>query len=86
MNNFAEIEHYPLRVYNRAVMSFNIFEDAGRAKLEEYLAQFTKEEKEDMAKLIALTKKLGNKRVKEMVTLGLIFSDDDYKEGDNDRY
>lgn len=79
MSNFVEIEHAPLRTYNRCVYAFNLLEDAGRAVVEDYLNQFNSQERQEMVKMTKLVKKLGTKRVKDMVTHGLTFSNDDYK-------
>ena len=80
MSNFSEISHAPLRAYNRCVMAFNILEDNGRAPLEEYLKQFSYVERQAISKVVKMVKDLGHKRVKEIVTDGLTFTDDDYKE------
>jgi len=69
-STFSEIEHAPLRIYNRAVMSYNILEDAGRAAVEEYVKNFTKDERMEMIAMTSLVKKHGPKTVKEWVTTG----------------
>jgi len=79
-NRFVDIAHRPLQVYNRAVMFFNLYEDQGKHVAEEYANSFTKEERLQMAQITALTKRVGTKRVKELVTHGMVFTDDDYKE------
>jgi hypothetical protein len=79
-NLFNDIEHRPLRIYNRAVMFHNIYEDHGKYSAEDYANSFTKEERLEMAQMTALVKKLGTKRVKEMVTNGLDFVDEPYVE------
>lgn len=78
MNNFNSINHRPLQIYNRCVVTANLMEDQGRAAVEDYLSQFSEEDKIDMAHMFKLVKKLGPKRVQNMVTAGMQFSDDDY--------
>lgn len=72
-SDFSEIEHKPLRIYNRTVMFFNILEDAGRAEVEEWVKNFSDEEKIEMHAMAALVKKHGPKKVKEWVTAGVVF-------------
>lgn len=72
-SNFSEIEHAPLRIYNRAVMAFNILEDAGKAAVEEYLKEFSAEEKTQMYAMTTLVRKHGPKTVKDWVTKGVVF-------------
>ena len=79
MSNFLEIEHLPLRTYNRCVYAFNILEDAGRAHFDNYINQFSYRDRLEMVTMTKLVKKLGTKRVKAMITEGLTFSNDDYK-------
>ena len=79
-NRFTDITHRPLRIYNRAVMTFNIMEDQGKETAAEYLDSFTKEERLEIAQMTALTRKIGPKQVKEMVTRNIDFVDDEYVE------
>ena len=79
-NQFNEIQHRPLRIYNRAVMFHNIYEDHGKAPAEDYANSFTKEERLEMAQMTALVKKKGPKFVKDLVTQGLDFVDTPYQE------
>ena len=79
-SDFSDVQHAPLRAYNRAVTAFNIREDLGSFSMMEYLEQFSKEDRLRSAQVTALTKKMGVKWVKEQVTKGLVFSDEDYKE------
>ena len=72
-STFSEIEHTPLRIYNRAVMSHNILEDVGRAAVEEYVKNFTKDERMEILAMTSLVKKHGPKTVKEWVTKGVVF-------------
>lgn len=79
-NRFTDIEHRPLRIYNRSVMFSNIYEDHGRYVAEEYANTFTKEERLEMAQMIALVKKKGTKHVIALVTAGVEFVDDPFVE------
>lgn len=79
-NQFSDIEHRPLRIYNRSVMVFNVLEDHGEATAREYLESFSPEERLEIGQMTALVRKRGNKVVKEMVTKGLNFVDEPYRE------
>ena len=79
-NRFTDVEHAPLRVYNRAVMFSNIYEDHGRYAAEEYAQTFSKEERLQMAQMIALVKAKGTKHVIALVTAGVEFVDDPFVE------
>lgn len=79
-NRFTDVEHAPLRVYNRAVMFHNIYEDHGRHTAEEYAQSFTKEERLQMAQMTALVKAKGTKHVIALVTAGVEFVDDPFVE------
>ncbi len=79
-NRFEDIEHKPLRVYNRAVMTFNIKDDQGTEAAKEYLETFTKQERFEIAQITALVKQKGVKNVQALVTHGMQFVDDDYVE------
>lgn len=77
MNRFDEIEHTPLRVYNRVVMCFNILEDLGKAALEEYLKIFSEGEKKQMYIMQGLIKSKGPDEVRRMALEGMEFVDDE---------
>lgn len=74
-NQFRDIEHRPLRIYNRAVMFHNIYEDHGIGAAEEYVATFSPQEKLEIAQITALVKTKGTKFVKDLVTQGVDFPD-----------
>jgi hypothetical protein len=78
MNNFNEIECQPLKDYNRCVLACNILEDSGRAYMENYLSQFTKQERYRISKVYSRVKKYGTKQVIKEVTQGMTFTNDDY--------
>lgn len=79
-NRFDEIQHRPLKIFNRSVMMFNILESHGKQPMIDYIESFTKEERLEIAQMVALTKKLGRKRVVDMVTAGVDFVDEPYTE------
>jgi len=70
---FTDIDHKPLRIYNRSVMFFNIYQDVGKAAAEDYANLFTQEERLEMLAMTSLVKKHGPKAVKEWVTKGVVF-------------
>lgn len=78
-NLFRDIQHRPLRIYNRSVMYFNLLEDQGQHTAKEYVDALTKEERLEIAQMTALVKKIGPKKVKELVTAGVEFVDDEWK-------
>ena len=75
-NNFSEIEHSPLRAYNRCAFVSNLLEDFGLAPAQDYLAQFSEKEKMEMYTIFDLIRKQGLKKTREGVTKGLVFLDD----------
>jgi Zn-dependent oligopeptidase len=79
-NRFTDVEHIPLRVYNRTVMFYNIYDDHGKLAAEEYADSFSKEERLQMAQVAALVKAKGTKHVIQLVTAGVQFVDDPYVE------
>lgn len=80
-NLFRDIQHRPLRIYNRSVMFHNLYEDQGAFTAQEYADAMNKEERLEVAQMTALVKKIGPKKVKELVTAGVDFVDDEYREG-----
>jgi len=72
-NNFEDIQHLPLRAYNRAVFYSNLFEDSGKMYAKEYVSQFSPKERLAIAQTIAAVRKFGPKRVQQIVTEGLEF-------------
>jgi len=77
-NTFNDIQHHPLRIFNRSVMAHNILEDQGKETMSEYLSLFTDEERVEMYKMTALVKKIGSKKLRELVTEGLVFSNEEH--------
>lgn len=78
MSNFNDVNHMPLRTYNRCVVAANLKQDAGQAALEDYLDQFSPEEQADIQTMYKLIRTHGVRRIQKMVTSGLNFSNDDY--------
>lgn len=72
---FNDIEHTPLRIYNRTVMFFNILEDAGQTPAQDYASQFSSDERVEMVAMTQLVKRHGPKTVKEWVTKDVVFPD-----------
>lgn len=76
---FNDIDHRPLRIYNRTVFFHNLWEDQGPTVAAEYAETFSKEEKFEIAQMTKLVKLKGVKHVQSLVTQGLEFSDDDFR-------
>lgn len=75
-NLFNDIQHKPLQAYNRSVMFYNIMEDHGRGVAEEYVSNFSPEERELMAVIILEVRKRGSKAVVAQITKGMVFTDE----------
>lgn len=73
MDNFNNVNNVKLRNFNRAVMAFNLMEDAGPEATREYLSQFTDDEKSLIFVIIEATKKFGVKHVMGAVTKDIEF-------------
>lgn len=79
-NAFEEIQHMPLRVYNRCVMMNNILNDFGKQQLQTYIEQFSVTERKQLYIMNAFIKKFGVEVAKKKVTEGMTFSDKDHEE------
>tara|TARA_R110002033_G_scaffold41956_10_gene82786 strand:- start:225 stop:488 length:264 start_codon:yes stop_codon:yes gene_type:complete len=75
-NDFNDIEHKPLRVYNRVVFMFNIREDFGAYKVQEYLQRFTEAQKKEMYILIQYLNKYGKDATMKAITSNTEFTED----------
>lgn len=73
---FHDVQHLPLRVYNRTVMAYNIREDFGTAILEEYFANFTDAEKWQMLNMMEFIKRNGREAAKSFATKNLVIYDE----------
>lgn len=74
-NRFDDINHYPLRIYNRCVFLSNIMEDSGKAYAEDYIGQFSAVDRKSMLSMFNLIKKIGVRNTQKFVTDGLEFID-----------
>jgi len=83
-NKFEEIQHTPLRVYNRVVMMNNILADFGKEKLQEYIEQFSEGERKQMFVMQHYLRYHGPKKTIEDVTKGVEFEDVSNQEEDNE--
>lgn len=79
LNKFDEINHQPLRAFNRTVFLNNLYQDGGEGAAKRYISLFTEEEKKEMFVINACIKKMGVERVKKEVTKGLVVVDQDYE-------
>lgn len=70
MNNFSDVEFRPLRIWNRCVVAFNLREDSGQVAHEEYLKQFSEDEKKEMLDMLSLVKRFGADKIKQMIIRG----------------
>lgn len=75
-DNFAHIEHVPLRVYNRAITILNIKTDLGADAMKEYVSQFNEQEMKQVGIMLAYMSKYGKKKAMEECTAGIEFTDD----------
>ena len=75
---FDEINHLPLRTYNRVALLFNLVEDFHEGVGEQYLALFTDGEKKQMYLMSAYIKSVGKEAAQKAVTRDLtVVGDDD---------
>ena len=75
-NNFNDIEHMPLRVFNRAITIGNIKSDFGINSVKEYINQFSEYEKKQIAVMLAYIEKFGVKKAQDECTAGVEFNDE----------
>lgn len=78
-NKFDEIEHEPLRVYNRLVLTHNLLEDGGEYAAKEYLDMFTTSDRVKILKLNNFLKKNGVDKTISVVTKDLELEDPHYE-------
>lgn len=76
-NRFDEIKHFPLKIFNRVVLAFNIRDDFGQHVLEEYLEMFNNEERLAMLSMYQFIKKNGAEAAKQLVTKDLVLENDE---------
>ena len=70
-NLFNDINHEPLRVYNRVVMCYNLRSDFGQAVVEDYIGCFSEPERKQMYYMTRLVQKEGKDSVMKKVVKGL---------------
>lgn len=75
-NMFNEITHMPLRVYNRAVFTFNLMSDVGVHGAEEYLDLFSVPERAQIFTMVSFIKSKGPEAAKNFATKGLVLEED----------
>lgn len=73
INRFDDIEHMPLRVYNRLVLMHNLMSDSGKQAVQDYLENFSEDEVKQIFILNTYLSKKGQKATYEFVTKGLDF-------------
>lgn len=79
-NTFSDIEHMPLRVFNRTIMMNNIKADLGLDKLKEYIAMFTDAEKKQMYIMQKFIELNGYNKAKKLATENMPLEDEDYEQ------
>lgn len=84
ISRFEEVEHLPLRTFNRTAMICNLLEDGGKAAVEDYIKDFSSQEIKEINQMYRFVKKNGYKKSRELVTKGMTFTDEDYNGVDID--
>lgn len=74
---FDNINHMPLRVFNRVAFLHNLISDSGKSAGESYIALFKDFERKQMFLMSAYMKKVGVDQVRKEVTKGLEIIDDE---------
>ena len=74
---FDDIDHTPLRVFNRTMLATNLTGDFGPVAAEEYLQSFDKGEQKQIAIMLSYIEKLGFEKVRKMAVTGLKLADED---------
>lgn len=78
LNKFEDINHLPLRVFNRVVFLNNLFADSGPEAAQSYINLFDEPQKQQMYVMGSYIKKVGQEAVRREVTKGLVLVDEDY--------
>ena len=79
-NLFTEIEHRPLRIYNRVVMSYNLREDFGELVSQDYIDCFSVADRKEMLLMTKLVQLKGKDEVMKLVQKGLVLPDEEGEE------
>lgn len=74
-NTFNDVEHLPLRHYNRLVFMTNLQADAGPEVSKEYISLFSDDEKKAMLMLYHYLRKNGVQKTVAFVTRGMEFDE-----------
>lgn len=75
LNRFDEIEHTPLKVYNRVVFLNNLMEDSGRYAAESYIELFSDTERKQMYAMGSYIRQKGVDFVRKAVTKNLVIEE-----------
>lgn len=78
LNKFDEINHLPLRVFNRVVFLNNLTQDSGKEAGQKYVSLFTEDEKKQMYVMARAIQHKGQDAVRKEVTRNLVVVDEDY--------
>jgi len=76
-NKFDEIEHMPLRVFNRTAMLFNLMDDFGNTVAEEYLNMFNEGQKQQILIMNLYIKKFGLDKARSEATKDLVLPEEE---------
>lgn len=74
-NYFDEIEHKPLRTFNRAAMFYNLTEDFGLTVAKDYVSRLTLKDRKDIIAVLTRIEDHGLDCVRKQATDGLVFED-----------
>lgn len=78
MSNFNDVQYAPLRTFNRVQVACNLRADTGMAYAEDYINQFTREEKNEMNIMLGLIRKVGWEQARKLVNKNLPLSGETY--------
>lgn len=70
-NKFTDINHIPLRVFNRVVMMSNLMQDFGKEAARSYAESFTEVERKQMFIMQQFIDVKGEKEARKVVTKDL---------------
>lgn len=79
-NTFSDVQHMPLRVFNRTIMMNNIKQDLGLDKFKEYVNLFTDAEKRQMYIMQMYIKEKGYNAARKMATKDIELESEDYEQ------
>lgn len=75
-NNFSDVKHLPLRIYNRAVYASNILADSGEYNLIKYLETFNENERLQILMMNNYIRVKGVEEAKRFATKDLEIEED----------